>query len=105
MSEVFGFKLTNGMDLIGKTVAETPEGYTLEDSFFLQTVPKEDGTLDVQYVPVTILAKPSGKKHMGFNFTLPRISVLFKYELNPGIVDGYTKYTSVIDLSFAPSAR
>lgn len=104
-TEVFGFKLTNGMDLIGKLTADTADGYTLEDSFFLQTVPKQDGSLDIQYVPVTVLAKPSGKSHMGFNFTLPRISVLFKYELNPGIVEGYTKYTSVIDLSFAPSAR
>lgn len=100
---VFGFKLTNGLDLIAKLAGGDETGFHLEDAFFLQTVQQKDGSINVEYAPITVLAKPSGKNHMGFDFTLPRISVLFKFELNPGIVERYIQYVSPIDLSMAPS--
>lgn len=102
---VTGFKLTNGLDLIAKLEGEDEKGYHLVDAFFLQTAAQPDGSVNIEYAPVTVLAKPSGKSHMGFDFTLPSISVLFKFELNPGIVERYIQYTSVLDLSMAPSVR
>lgn len=102
---VMGFKLTNGLDLIGKLESDDEKGFGLVDAFFLQTVQQQDGSINVEYAPITVLAKPSGKTHMGFDFTLPRISVLFKFELNPGIVERYIQYVSPIDLSLAPSVR
>jgi hypothetical protein len=102
---VMGFKLTNGLDLIAKLEESDENGFDLVDAFFLQTVRQQNGDINVEYSPITVLAKPSGKSHMGFDFTLPRNSVLFKYELNPGIVDSYMQYVSPIDLSMAPSVR
>lgn len=102
---VMGFKLTNGLDLIAKLESDDDKGYKLVDAFFLQTVQQQDGSINVEYAPITVLAKPSGKNHMGFDFTLPRTSVLFSFELNPGIVERYIQYVSPIDLSLAPSVR
>ena len=104
-TNVRGFKLTSGSEVIGKLIEEKETGYVLEDAFFLQTVPKQDGTIDVQYVPLTILAKPTGKNHMGFDFELPRSLVVWNYEPVDGIVAQYSNYTSVLDLSAAPSVR
>lgn len=102
-SNVQVFKLTNGLDLIAKLGDESEKGFTLTDAFFLQTVQQKDGSINVEYAPITMLGKPTGKSHLGFDFTLPRLSVLFQFELNPGIVSQYMQYTSPIDLSMAPS--
>ena len=104
-SKIIGVKLTNGLELIAKKVGETDVGLVLEDAFFLQTVQQQDGSINVEYVPVTQLGKPSGKKHPGFDFTLPGTSVLFQFDLNEGIVERYLQYTSPLDLSLAPSVR
>lgn len=104
-SHVTGFKLTNGAELVAKVVSESDTTLSLEDAYFLHPVQKQDGTFDVQFAPVTMLGKPSNKNHMGFDFEIPRISVLFKYDLNPGIVETYLKAISPIDLSFAPSLK
>ena len=104
-SNVTGFKLTNGAELVAKVVSEDDTGLVLEDAYFLHPVQKPDGLFDVQFAPVTLLGKPQNKNHMGFDFKIPRISVLFSYELNPGIVDMYLKAVSPIDLSFAPSLK
>lgn len=104
-TKVKGFKLTNGLDLIAKLEGETEKGFILEDAFFLQTVQQQDGSLNVEYTPITMLGKPAGKNHLGFDLTLPILSVLFQFDLNPGIVERYLQYTSPIDLSLAPSTR
>ena len=102
---VVGLKLTNGLELIAKQTGEDDKTYHLEDAFFLQTVQQQDGSINVEYAPLTILGAPSGKSHVGFDVKLPLHSVLFAFELNPGIVERYLKYTSPIDLSMAPSVK
>lgn len=105
LTNTTGFKLTNGLDLIAKVVGEDEAGFQLEDAFFLQTVKQQDGSINIEYVPITLLGKPTGKTHMGFDLKLPRLSVLFTFELNENIVDRFAQLTSPIDLSMAPSAR
>lgn len=103
--DVKAYKLSNGLDIIGKETKVTDEGYVIEDAFFLHAQHQENGTINVEYTPMTILGKPTGKNHMGFDITLPKVSVIFSYELNPGIVERYLQYVSPIDLSQAPSIK
>ncbi len=102
---VIGFKLTNGLDLVAKLVSEDDKSFSLEDAYFLQPHQQQNGSFDVQFLPMTVLGKPQNKGHLGFDLTMPRVSVLFQYELNPGIVDMYLKSVSPIDLSLAPSVK
>lgn len=102
---VLGFKLNNGLELIGKLAGETDKSYRIEDAFFLQTVKLQDGSFNIEYVPLTILGKPTGKTHLAFDIDLPLSSVLFPYEINPGIADRYAQLLSPIDLSMAPSVK
>jgi len=102
---VQGFKLTNGLELIAKLTGEDDTTLHLEDAFFLQTIQQQDGTINVEYTPLTILGAPTGKSHMGFDVSLPRPSILFPFNLNPGIVERYLKVVSPIDLSLAPSLK
>lgn len=104
-SQVTGFKLTNGGELICKIAGGNDTHHFVEDAYFLHPIQKNDGTFDVQFMPVTMLGKPQNKGHLGFDFELPKVSVLFPYELNPGIIDTYLKAISPIDLSMAPSVR
>lgn len=103
MLEVKGFKLTNGLEVVAKLGSEDEKTINMIDAFFLQTVQTKDGSINVDYAPLTILGKPSGKTHMGFDVPMPRHSILFTFDLNPGIVEQYNQYTSPIDLSMAPS--
>ena len=89
---ICGFKLTNGLDLIAKIGGEDDKTIHLEDAFFLQVQTQQNGDLNVEYVPLTVLGRPTGKSHMGFDVNLPVNSVLFQFELNPGIVDKYLSY-------------
>lgn len=102
---VVGLKLTNGLELVAKVVGEDEKDFHLEDAFFLQTVQQQDGSINVEYAPLTILGEPTGKSHVGFDLKLPKHSVLFPFNLNVGIVERYLKYTSPIDLSMAPSVK
>lgn len=104
--EVKAYKLTNGLEIIGKEASVTDTMYKIEDAFFLHANhSEEDGSINVEYVPMTILGKPTGKTHMGFDVNLPATSVIFSYELNPGIVQRYQQYVSPIDLSQATTTR
>lgn len=105
-NNVKAYKLANGLDIIGKEVSSNSDGYEIEDAFFLQSsMSPEDGSINVEYTPMTVLGKPTGKNHMGFDISLPRISVIFSFELNPSIVERYLHYVSPIDLSQAPLTR
>ncbi len=104
-NSVKGYKLTNNLDLIAKEIDVTADSYKLGDAFFLRPVQHEDGTLNIEFIPLTLLGSQDGKMHMGFDVDMPRLSVLFSYDLNPSIVERYMGYVSPIDLSMAPSAR
>ncbi|QDJ96532.1 hypothetical protein Xoosp13_346 [Xanthomonas phage Xoo-sp13] len=104
-STIRGIKLTNGMEMIARLDAVNDQTYSLKDTFFLQTTSKQDGTFNVEYLPLTMLGMPTNKNHPGFDIELPRLSVLFLFDLNPGIVGQYEQYTSLIDLSHAPSTK
>ena len=100
-----GYKLTNNLDLIAKEIEVTDSVYKLEDAFFLRSQQQQDGTLNIEYIPLTVLGTPQGKTHMGFDVELPKLGVLFSFDLNPGIVERYLSYVSPIDLSMAPSVK
>ncbi len=103
-NEIKGFKLSNFADVIGKEVKVTDTHYHIEDAFFLRSSPQEDGSLIINYVPLTMLGSPEGNKnHMGFDVELPKNSVLFSFKLNEGIIQRYLSYVSPLDLSMAPS--
>lgn len=103
MSQIKGFKLSNGLEVVAKLDKEDEKTVYMLDAFFLQTVQNKEGGINVDYAPLTILGKPSGKTHMGFDVPMPRHSILFMFDLNPGIVEQYKQYTSPLDLSMAPS--
>ena len=95
-----GLKLTNGLDLIGDVQGETEDGrLVIKEAFFLQTVQSApQGDINVEYLPLTLLGKPTGKNHQAFDVDLPKISILFQFELHPGIVDRYMQLVSPIIL-------
>lgn len=104
-SNVIGVKLTNGLEIVAKLDTETDTVLNLVDAFFLQTKQSSDGSFNVDYVPLTILGAPTNKNHPGFDVALPRTTVLFTYQLNPALIEQYLTYTSVLDLSQAPSIK
>lgn len=101
-SNVFGFKLMNGMEVVGKLTKETDLAVILEDCLALVFVPdQETGQPNLKLYPFSGLMDSRKMKHPGIEIELFKSNILAKYPLNPAIVEEYCEATSSIILAAA----
>lgn len=101
MGEITGFKLMNGSELIAELVEETDMHYVVENALFWDLVALDDQgkKYDVQFIPISAGAKPvPGSEHLAANIKLPKVAVLFPYDIRDEIVQRYRKLISPIVL-------
>lgn len=97
--EIKGFKMMNGVDLVAKLVGETDTHYLLEDAIYYELVQIAEGKMDVQFAPLTFGAKmPINQDHPAMKVDMPKISVLFPYEIRDEIAARLKQMVSPIVL-------
>lgn len=93
MSEILGFRLINGQDIIASLVSQNDQVYDLENAMAMQyarTPPNLDnpqGGVQLSMVPVSLIVENPEK---GTNLTLNRSAVAFTFILAPAYERHYT---------------